>query len=311
MTTLQPFGENKIRHMSPLETEQLQCQIWMLMEKQVRRYTMGESSSVPEEIARKLLKSIYFTLRAGAGEVPAEQWIRYLQSRPVEALFQLGQKKIYQRLLLSKTLFMQVKGTCPAVQNIAYRDTVNALEDFFTQYDFRSMAYEIPCMIDYQLCVSVSENLSGVFFIQTYLERLFAENKFLKCFSKDKIILLLHAYCIDYQEQLVNLAEPVLVNAIGLMLLNQDIFRLEISFGERRELFLLFQQWSRQEAEENIAGAIQKICGQLRIHSPKMQKYFLLMSMELAHRIWQLDSQYGFQGVFLSFKAQQDSNIFE
>jgi hypothetical protein len=57
------------------------------------------------------------------------------------------------------------------------------------------------------------------------------ENLFISRFETKTVIRLLEAYCPDYPELLVNLFEPVGVNAVGLALCHGDIFSLDISSG--------------------------------------------------------------------------------
>lgn len=45
------------------DRELIKLKFWILLGKRIERYTMGDSSSVPVEIAEELLKSICFSLR--------------------------------------------------------------------------------------------------------------------------------------------------------------------------------------------------------------------------------------------------------
>ena len=67
----------------------------------------------------------------------------------------------------------------PLIRNVALRDTLENIGEFFKRYDYRSMAHEIPCSIDYPLCHQVEESTPGIDYIEEYLSRLLIEIEFL------------------------------------------------------------------------------------------------------------------------------------
>ncbi|HAG11189.1 MAG TPA: hypothetical protein DCK76_07390 [Desulfotomaculum sp.] len=80
-----------------------------------------------------------------------------------------------------------------------------------------------------------------------YLGRLLIENRVIGSFDVDKVISLLQCYCPDYRWLLINIYEPVAANAMGLALLDEDIFTLDVGADRQRKLVNLFKSCSKEE----------------------------------------------------------------
>jgi len=178
--------------------------IYLLLEERIRRYTMGDSTSVPLETARRLLESILYCLdmermsRAGKSGQPA----------PLKARWQAGVEIAKRTAKRAKLLLLQAQRTPPPLVNTAYVDTLAALPAFFAGYDADFFAQEIPCSFDYPLCQPVSEEHLGAAYMQDFLRRLLAESTFLRTFSAEALRALYERYYIDYIDLLVNLYLP-------------------------------------------------------------------------------------------------------
>ena len=59
---LELLNNSNLANISNEEKEMMQIKLWTLLGNVTERYTMGDSSSVPVEIAEELLKSITFLL---------------------------------------------------------------------------------------------------------------------------------------------------------------------------------------------------------------------------------------------------------
>jgi hypothetical protein len=178
--------------------------LYLLLEERIRRYTMGDSSSIPVDTARRLLESILYCLdvqiRAGKNALP--------DTAPMKARWQSGvdaSKRIAKR---ARLLLLQAQRTPPPLTNTGYCDTLSALPAFFSNYDPDFFAQEIPCSFDYPLCQPVSEEVLGAEYMQDYLRRLLAESAFLRVFSAETLRALYENYYIDYVDLLVNLYLP-------------------------------------------------------------------------------------------------------
>lgn len=206
--------------------------LYLLLEERIRRYTMGDSSSVPVDTARRLLESILYCLdvqkRAGKDALP--------DTAPMKTRWQSGvdaSKRIAKR---ARLLQLQVQRTPPPLTNTGYCDTLSALPAFFSNYDPEFFAQEITCSFDYPLCQPVSDALLGAEYIQDYLRRLLAENALLLAFSQEALLSLYETYYIDYADLLVNLYLPAAEMAVlcafagapvrGLILTSEQLARL-------------------------------------------------------------------------------------
>jgi len=177
--------------------------LYLLLEERIRRYTMGDSTSVPVDTARRLLESILYCLeleRRSKKQNQAEDNIKSRWQKGVDEA-----KRIAKR---ARLLLLQAQSTPPPLTNTAYNDTLSALPAFFAGYDADFFAQEIPCSFDYPLCQPVSDALFGAEYIQDFLRRLLAENTFLRAFSADALLPLYEKYYIDYADLLVNLYQP-------------------------------------------------------------------------------------------------------
>lgn len=65
---LETLKDTKIDKISKEERDIINLKLYTLLGKRIERYTMGDSSSVPIEIAEELLKSICFSLNKKVSE---------------------------------------------------------------------------------------------------------------------------------------------------------------------------------------------------------------------------------------------------
>lgn len=290
--------------LSQAEEERVQNELWLLMERQVRKFTLGDSSSVPLETAEKLLKSIFFTLglylkNQGGFEANAQ----LVKQTSLALLFQAGQKHLAQIKEEVFALNTQVRQTAVALGNISYEDTLAELDQFFTAYDIASLAHEIPCMLDYQLCLPCPDG-PGIEYIRDYLSRLLMENQFLGHFDKAKISALLENYTQSYEEDLINMCEPVFINAVGLEILGQDIFELEIRGENQRRLAAILA-----DSGPELKKAVDGVCLKLGISEAKAKAYFRLAGQNLQSRVEALGDKSA--KIFISFKQSQEDGGFK
>lgn len=204
---------------TPSEAAEFQRRFLRLLERRTAIYTMGDSTSVPKHVAADLLLSISFVLGIDPHrpEVPQR-----LLTVDLEDEYRRRLAEIERRLKAAEQLWRDVCATMPMIENIALRDTLKNLGDFFKWYDYRSMAHEIPVSIDYPLCHPVPEELQGIDYIEEYLQRLMIEAEFLGRFEVEAIERVLAATCPDHVECIINLFEPVAMNAVGLSLAEKN-----------------------------------------------------------------------------------------
>jgi hypothetical protein len=271
---------------SALSEESLpfQTSIWQILKRQVRLYTMGESSSLPKETVEELFSSICFLIDLGAAPKGKEQPLK-LQNMNAEELFELGKKRAEWEVRRGKRLWKTACMSAPKISNRSLFDTLQGIGVFWKKYDVHFFAHQIPCYIDYQLMNPVPESLSGICYLNEYLHRLLIENRFLLHFDVEQIRKLLKAVEPDYQELLINLTEPVVIQAIGLSILKKEPYALDLSPQDLEQLQLYLQPLSEKEMRQVLSDAALWLCGSLKIEGTDDCAYFLKTAQDAFPRL--------------------------
>ncbi|MBP1762635.1 MAG: hypothetical protein H6Q64_2177 [Firmicutes bacterium] len=140
--------------------------------------------------------------------------------------------------------------------------------------------------------------------MEEYLHRLLIENKFCRSFNTKTMISLLESSYPEYRELLVNIYEPVAVNAVGCMLLNKDIRELDISADDRIRLADYFRGFAQDEARRSLRAAADRVCSELGITDPASCDYLRHTSIELYPRIKAAISGGSLEEVFPSLRRE-------
>jgi hypothetical protein len=267
-----------------------------LLERRAAIYTMGDSTSMPKYIATDLLRSICFVLGIDpeAQTVP-EQLLRI----DLEREFEHRLAEVGKRVEAAERLWRDVCISMPLIPNIALRDTLASIGDFFSHYDYRSMAHDIPCSIDYPLCHPVESSVLGVDYIAEYLRRLMMEARFLELFEIARCERVLAAASTDYIELLVNLYEPVAINAIGFALLGEDPARLTIGDVERKAIAARLESLGDAWRARTLQDAATRTCDALGVSDEDARKYLSAIVPELLPRVEVALAHGSLAGVFV------------
>lgn len=244
------------------ETALLQSRLWALMARQTARYTAFDSSSVAIETARELFASVCFTLEAYLADKGLPR--RALLSGDMEEMLRGGREALERESALGRTLWLDACNTAPAIQSGSYRDTLKSLGSFFGRYDLWYFAHQRPVDVDYQLCVPVSEDLAGINYVNQYLRELTAENKVLGAFQEGRVERLLKKVYGDVGGTVLNLCEPVIVNALGLSLCEREVKILGVTAAEKALIIDIFEplpeDMGRARLREAAEGLCKKLC---------------------------------------------------
>ena len=178
-----------------------------LMTQVCRLYTGGESSSVSESEGYELAESVLYVLGLTEDTVP--QTIALLSSEDVVAVWTRKRHELEARIPGVMQLWQRVVATMPAIHNIALRDTLESIGNLPRSYDTYFAAHEVPCDIDYPLSNPISERVRGLDYIESWLEQLLREARFLAQFDTDELVASLDAWCPDYRGLLINLYDPI------------------------------------------------------------------------------------------------------
>lgn len=253
-----------------------QTVLWQLLGRQARLYA-PDSTSLPNETAAALAASILLTL--GADRDPS-----VLLSSDLDLRFRQGQRRLRQKLTVSRQLCRAACLTCPQIENRSLTDTLHSLTGFPNRYDWRFFARDIPADIDYQLSQLVPETLQGIDYVNEWLRRLCLENDFLNRFDPALVRALLGRSCPDYRGLLINLYEPVAVNALGLALLGDAPRPLAVSPPQRARLETRLFGRSDRECSELLARAAADLAAALD-GSPSLARYLDRTALALRPRL--------------------------
>ena len=224
----------RTRGLSGEEISRLQEKLLELLARRTALYTMGESSSIPRETAEELLRSLCYTLRIGEDAAPER--LRELLDGDLSQAYEKGVRLLEIKREVGRRLWQAVCLSASGLKNCSLEDTLVSIGGFWKRYDLRFFPHKIPCDIDYPLCQPVPEALMGVDYVNEYLRRLLLECQFLCRLDAGLCDALLKSICPDYRWLVLNLYEPVAVNAIGLALAGGDIRDLDISEQERARI---------------------------------------------------------------------------
>ena len=265
--------------------------LYSLLSAQCKSFTGGQSSSLSVETVEALLSSICFSLSCFANKYGQNALLKI----PPEKALEGARDILKKRIQLCKTLYLTLLRLPFQPDNVSYRDTVNGMENFFKKYDYYFFADQIPCDIDYQLCLPVSENLWGVDFLTEYIKRLICEGRFCGAFQRYEITALLANFGSRNDELLINVFTPVLSNALGRVLLGNDISTLEVTPDGIEKLFSMFAGLKYEEALPIVDKASKLLCSRVGFTGYNAE-YVTESARTLIPRICRCDPK----GLFLS-----------
>lgn len=267
---------------------------------------MGESSSVPELTAKRLLDSVCFTLGLDPADLQADA-VRSLLAEGLDVALERRREEVAQKARRTGSLWEEVALGTPLLESIALRDTLESLRSFPVRYEHRYFAHEIPCDIDYPLAHPVPETMLGVDYVTEYLERLLIENEVMRCFELDRCTALLRVVHPAYCELIINLYEPIAVNAIGLALAGGDVRSLRVTDEDRARIAEEVAGKTRSQVRNVLAAAAYLACDALAIEDERTREYMTETALDLLPRVMRFassggkPSREGLAGVFLGF----------
>jgi hypothetical protein len=194
-------------------------------------------SSLRIERAQDLLHSLRFSMGIFLKRYDMDKAVKLLQTESLRTLLKQSRDYLKSCIKEARVVYDKLVVLPFSTNNRAYNDTVfSALPAFFARYDALQAAHEIPCSIDYPLFLQ-NINLEGIEFISSYLNSLYVETRFLACFETNTVTELLSSYCPEPDEQLINLFEPVLFNAVGRCMLQEAPLPLDITLLMQERIF--------------------------------------------------------------------------
>lgn len=266
----------------------VQAQVMVILADLIRKYTKGESSSLKVETTQRLLMSIFYAIDAGISSFDdSQEALHSLESDNIEEIYKRGLDLLESCLTGSQELYQEVEKNKLSVQIEAYHSTINALPDFFLNYDLLYSAQDTMANIDYPLLFD-DMSIQGVLYIKQYLEKLRLEDQFCRLFAPGDVNRLLYnygrVYRINYSEALINVFEIVLNNAIYSVLSGNSEVILRISQEQFEHLQKKFMGLAHSHISSLVEEAIEILIKQLRIDQPRTQDYIRNFKSECLSR---------------------------
>ncbi len=289
--------------LSDADIQIYQNELWQLLKDLSYRYTMRDSTSLPIETANELLRSAVFCI-GQYFKCSGRSLENFAPLKPgiVAKLFESGRQEVLRRVEYGRSLLRTVMDNVLPIRSLCYLDTLDAIGDFFRQYDVHFMAHKIPCAIDYPLCHPLPE-LFGIEYILAYLKCLHLENTFCGRFNAHLVLRLLINHWPDYELALVNVCDPVFINAMGLCLLEKDVFALDINGQDKDDLRSLYGSWSKEGAEKQVKHALRRLMGLMDLTDDFAVSYFGASANDLLIRMSALVSTDGFDNLFVTVEG--------
>lgn len=124
-----------------------------------------------------------------------------------------------------------------STSNYYYNGTLNdGVKYFFKLYNSSYNSNDIKITADYE-CALERPNLSGIEFINKYLEYLNYENVFCRRFNYRNIDMMLKKKYIKYEELVINIFSDVFLISLLLRYLDKDIYSLNIDLIDLNKIY--------------------------------------------------------------------------
>lgn len=201
----------------------LQAGLYALLCELAARASKGKSSSLHIERAEELLESAMFSVSMALKAEPTpEDALKKLKSTQIRTLFAVGQKLIGRKILICRAMHKRLCKQLLDTPNVFYRSTViDGIAGFFKLYDPLFGGQELHITADYPTCLG-RPGVFGIEFVESYLQRIQAENDFLRLFPAKNVHVFLEKLVPEYAETPLNLFEPVFCHAALLAALGKD-----------------------------------------------------------------------------------------
>lgn len=259
-------------------TEAFQSRLMTLLADMIMKYTRGESTSVREETAQRILLSILYCLdaRLRTFDYP-EDALDLLKTGQLKEVYQQGLEQVEACLLRCEALYQHIAAHKLAVPIEAYHATIDeALPEIFHKYDAAFAAHDHLTSLDYPLLFN-NMKIQGIFYIYQYLQKLDLETTFCRLFDLKDIRKLLHnygrVYRINYQEAFINVFEIVLTNSVFSVLSGHPGTEPGISRGQYNFLLEKFKDAGQNRCSLLIGAAMETLLEELHIDQPELKEY--------------------------------------
>ena len=275
---------------------ELSGRLLALLRQETRRYTSGESSSVPWETAQNLLASLLYTLRLN-GEAPGERGRQLAESDLAEEL-RRGQTRLRRKMDYARRLWRRLAESGAAGDSRALGETLLGIGEFWRRYDWRFAAHEVPCDIDYPLALPVSEDLQGADYLTEWLSRLETELRFRDAFPREAREAAWERFHPERYDLPLNLSVPLAADALCLFALGKEVRALTVGAEERRAFALRMALLTEEETAAALRRWAEGLGEALGLPEGRDRRYLAAYAGTLLPRIRTAVAEGGWPGIF-------------
>ncbi len=288
------------------QVEKIQMSLLSILTKQVSRYTSNESSSVRTETAQRIFESICYCIGVYLKTIPeVDRQIELLKTESTESLFIKGTEKVKEYIADGGEQLKNLQEKALKINNLAYINTLSqGIPEFFRDYDLKYGAQEGGGSIDYPLSMDIVD-LAGIEYMKEYLARFTLENDFCRRFPEKYISQLLAGYHEDYSDYLINIYEIILTNALGLGLLDEDFYRLDINEGDQNTLKKMLSGKDASRLQGILSDAAEKLHSKMEFDDADLLAYMKRTAVTLSQRLFHVLAMEKLEMLFLSFKREE------
>ena len=275
-----------LQPLSPEEQQYIANQIYLLMGKQVHSYHkhrhMGNSSSVPLELAQELMESIEYTVNLVGGA--------YAHADLDKALV-LGQEILTSRLRKAKSMLELVSGTAPQWQTECRWEALRYLQHYLDHYDPLHLAHEGPDALFYPILIAPPEDIRGIDSCLFYLNIMWIENQIMAAVPERALEQLYDRL----PTAVLNQCEQLLINGIGKSILGAGIDPLVFAPEEYPRLLTIL----RYATEDTLQNAGNRLCHSLALKEENAEAYAKAILPQMRHWTGEASYQLDLGNLFL------------
>lgn len=251
--------------LSDEDVERMQIECLDILRDKTDHYNGRGSCSLRIETAQTIMDSVLYTIGLWLKTFAhPDDAVTALRTQTMQELYKRGRSRIDTMIAETKLLQRRI---CAQLVDIGpgYRAVIETdLAEFLEKYNAEYAAKETPGLLDYPVFNDLPES-DGITFVKAFTEAFYCENQFCSLFDVDNVRRLLLAYSKDYDDIVINVYEPVLMTALGSIIVGEDFRLLSLASHDVEELELAFIAKSKEEIAQMLSDAAEELDQSLRL----------------------------------------------
>lgn len=232
-------------------------ELYFIIRELTEKYTGGDSTSVPIEIAEQLVEAVSYCI----GEVWDSSGVLVPENQKIRGVYEAGCQKVLDQVIEAQQLYSKIMEDFDSYGNRALQETVaDGMPKFFLYYDADYCPQNHILTLDYPVLIDLGE-LRGIHRILTYLKCIQLEQNFLMLLPRDYVLDILKNYHRSYRILLVNLPGIVLRKLLANSLLELPLWRKELTQSHYAKLAGLIRQQGRENLELTLFNHLKSLTG--------------------------------------------------